>query len=291
MPQKWDGQGVVDAELVEITPDSGSRSTEHAGNKPVSWPETELGNQLSVTFDVELSPVTLPVDAGATWGSYNTTTQEYQFNTTATSWAQSDDQTIINQAASIVGGETNPYAKANAIYSWVKNNIAYQDGIRQDAVNVLSQRQGDCAAYAILFVALCRSQGIPARNISGFLAHDQYFNIADRFREGTWDNTLWNRGFSTHVWAEFMLPDGTWVQLDPTHGYFGAIPHERIILSKGNDIQLGWLSRPWFHLPIAYYQVNDSSVQLTITYLGEDGIEHPESPNANTAVNTLLLLN
>lgn len=290
VPVKWDGQGTVDAEIVEISPATGARSNEQSGNKPVSWPDSELDNNLSVTFDVELAPVTLPVDPNATWGSYATGTQEYQFNTSATSWVQCDDQTIIDQASSIVGSETNPYNKANDIYTWVKNNISYQDGVRQDALNVLSERKGDCAAFSILFVALCRAEGIPARNISGFLAHDQYFNVATQFREGTWNCLQAPRGFSTHVWAEFMLPGGQWMQVDPTHSLFGAIPYERVILSKGNEVLLGWMTRPWFHLPVANSQVHDSSVSLSITYLGTSGIEHPAPTALPTAANTLLLL-
>ena len=87
-----------------------------------------------------------------------------------------------------------------------------------------------------------------------------------------------------------MLPNGVWIQVDPTHGHFGEIPFERVILSKGNAILLGWMSRPWFHLPVANYQIYDRSVSLSVSYLGTSGIEHPAPPTVFMPSNILLLL-
>ena len=35
------------------------------------------------------------------------------------------------------------------------------------AVEILKERRGDCSEHAVLFVALCRAAGIPARRCSG----------------------------------------------------------------------------------------------------------------------------
>lgn len=291
VPKVWDRQGLVDAELVSITPDTGMRKTEQCGNQPVMWPLTDMNKELTVVFDVELAPVTLPVTPGTNWGTYQTTSTEYTFNTRATSMINSDDAGVQSQANAICGGLTDPYAMAQAIYNWVKSNLSYADGVEQDAITALSTRHGDCASFSNLFVAMCRAKGIPARGISGLLAMDAYYNEAATFTTGTWNAQQSGRRFSTHVWAEFLLPNGVWVQLDPTLQFFGAIPCERVILSKGNEIMLTWMVRPWFHLPMARFQVNDATVKLTIQYLGTLGIEHPAPATVNVAPIQLLLLN
>lgn len=291
----WDGQGVADAQLVDTSPASGSAQAEQCGNSPIQWPEAEAGNQLTAIFDVELEEVVLPVNPSTVWGAYDTSASDYVRNTRAVSgWIQSDDQTIVDRAAAIVGSETSPYKKALAIYNWVRTNLSYQDGVRQDALTALAQRKGDCASYSHLFVALCRAQGIPARNLAGFLAHDQYGFIADQFSEGSWSYTQNGRRFSTHVWSEFLLPDGTWVQLDATHNLWGSIPFERIILTKGNEVALNWLIRPWMHLPVGQSQVQDDTVTVSVSYLGTGGIDHPDPPAPQAAVSLVgptMLLN
>ncbi len=59
--------------------------------------------------------------------------------------------------------------KAEAIYRYIANNIRYrsvpfiQSGlIPQNATTTLSDRQGDCKDVSTLFVALCKTQNIPA---------------------------------------------------------------------------------------------------------------------------------
>lgn len=297
IPTPRDKNGVVDTEIVKISPPTGSRMDVETGNKAVRWPDSDLNRQLTVTFDVELAPVTLQVNPNTTYGSYNTHTQEYLLYTAATSYVQSDDPTIVNRATSIVGNNTNPYIKAKLIYNWVNSNLKPLNSFSPDALTALSNLGGHCGSYANLFVALCRAVGIPARNISGFLAHNQGFAEAGHFSSGSWTWTQSNRGFSAHVWAEFMLPNGVWVQVDasdPTHGLFGSIPSERVILSKGSRIILDPKEpgeHNWFHLPVGAGQIEDSSVRLSITYLGTSGIEHPDpSPTAAMPLSVIYLL-
>ncbi len=68
------------------------------------------------------------------------------------------------------------------------------------ALEILAQRRGDCSEHAVLFVALCRAAGIPARRCSG-LVHI---------------GTLWGN----HAWAEVWA--GAWIGADPTTGELGT---------------------------------------------------------------------
>ena len=67
---------------------------------------------------------------------------------------------------------------------------------------VLRSRRGVCQDYAHVLLALCRSQGIPARYVSG------YFFDADRPPD---------QPEASHAWVEVFLPGYGWKGIDPTH--------------------------------------------------------------------------
>jgi transglutaminase-like putative cysteine protease len=67
-------------------------------------------------------------------------------------------------------------------------------------VQVLESRQGDCNEHTVLYVALARALGLPARKAAGVV------NLDGRF--------------FYHAWPEVWL--GDWVAVDPTLGQFPA---------------------------------------------------------------------
>ena len=83
---------------------------------------------------------------------------------------------------------------------------------------------GSCQNQALVFVALCRAVGIPARVAHGInsVGLDDVSDIED-----------WS-----HSWAEFYLPNYGWIPADPTGNVFGEIDNLRLILSFGNNITL-----------------------------------------------------
>jgi len=101
----------------------------------------------------------------------------------------------------------NIHATAENLYRWVADNIAYT-GYSRDAKGArytLSKRQGDCTEFADLFVALARAAEIPARRVSGYLAHE--------------NNVLKPANF--HDWAEFY-ENGVWRIADAQQRNFDA---------------------------------------------------------------------
>jgi transglutaminase-like putative cysteine protease len=68
------------------------------------------------------------------------------------------------------------------------------------AIQVLEAGQGDCNEHTVLFVALARSLGLPARTAVGLV--------------------YVNGGFFYHAWPEVWL--GEWVAVDPTLGQHPA---------------------------------------------------------------------
>jgi len=113
--------------------------------------------------------------------------------------AQSDAPEIIKLARQIVGGETDSYRAASRIQAWVFRNVRKKlVAALSNALDVLKHKKGDCSEHTILFVALCRAAGIPARQVVGI-------GYSPRMK-----------GFGYHAWGEVYV--GKWVAMDPTWG-------------------------------------------------------------------------
>lgn len=76
------------------------------------------------------------------------------------------------------------------------------EGMAHEAVLTLASRRGACRDLSLLFMAACRSLGIPARFASGYQAHAE---SPDEKRH-------------LHAWPEVWLPGAGWRGYDPTHG-------------------------------------------------------------------------
>lgn len=116
------------------------------------------------------------------------------------------DDIAVRQLAFQLKSE-NVHATAVCLYRWIADNIAYS-GYSPDekgAHYALSKKQGDCTEFADLFVALARAADIPARRVSGYLAHE--------------NSVLKPANF--HDWAEFY-ENGVWRIVDAQQRNFDA---------------------------------------------------------------------
>jgi len=143
---------------------------------------------------------------GSTTSGSTTTDSSLQKYLVATSNAQSTSSTIKNLAASIISGKTTTYAKAQAIFNWVRDNVSYSFyyNTQKGALGTYSSRSGNCCDMAHLVVALARAAGIPAR----------YQHGTCTFSSGTYG----------HVWAQLYV-NGKWYYADAvsTRNTFGTI--------------------------------------------------------------------
>ncbi len=114
---------------------------------------------------------------------------------------QTDDPRIVAQARQIVGRQRDPRRAAELLNSWVYGALAKQITVSvPSAVDVLESRRGDCNEHTVLYVALARAAGIPARTAAGLVYVDGSFYY--------------------HAWPEVFL--GDWVAVDPTFDQFPA---------------------------------------------------------------------
>ncbi len=118
-----------------------------------------------------------------------------------TALIQSDDKRIKDQASKILAGEKDAREAAKKLSEWVYASIEKKPVVSiPSALEVLSQRVGDCNEHTTLYTALARAAGIPTRMIAGIVYVES--------------------GFYYHAWPEVWL--GTWTAIDPTFGQFPA---------------------------------------------------------------------
>lgn len=118
---------------------------------------------------------------------------------------QSDDPRIVRRAREITARRSQwsqqPKDVARqlttAVYTMLEKDITFSV---PNAVQVLETLQGDCNEHTVLYVAMARALGLPARTAVGLV----YVNGA----------------FFYHAWPEVWLDE--WVAVDPTFGQYPA---------------------------------------------------------------------
>jgi hypothetical protein len=111
--------------------------------------------------------------------------------------------------------EQGGWETVESIYDWVRDNVEYRNGRLKGALAALRDGTGDCEELTSLFIALCRSNGIPAR-------------------------TVWIPG---HCYPEFYLDDangvGHWFPCQAAGSReFGAMEDFKPILQKGDNFKV-----------------------------------------------------
>jgi transglutaminase-like putative cysteine protease len=126
-----------------------------------------------------------------------------------------------------------------AIYS----AFEYQAGVTEADSPIdlaLSAGRGVCQDFAHIMLAICRSWGVPARYVSGYLFTDR--KHGDRSDPD-----------ATHAWVEVFLPSLRWVGFDPTNNTLAGerhvavavgrdyrdVPPSRGVYKGGGDSRLG----------------------------------------------------
>ena len=115
---------------------------------------------------------------------------------------QSDDPRIQDEARRAVGRWLrNPKEAAGRLTTRVDRMLSKSVTFSiPSALQVLDSRQGDCNEHTVLYVAMARALGLPARTAVGLV-----------YLDGS---------FFYHAWPEVWL--GEWVAVDPTFGQYPA---------------------------------------------------------------------
>jgi len=164
-------------------------------------------------------------------------------------------------AVKVTQGLTQPLDKARAIYDYVFTTMRYdKTGTgwgHGDVLYACDAKKGNCTDFHSLFIAMARSQGIPARFEIGFpLPSDKHSaEIA---------------GY--HCWSDFWIDGKGWIPVDISEAwkhqekrdyFFGSHDVNRIQFSMGRDLRL---SPPQDGKPLNYF---------VYPYVEVDGQEFP----------------
>ena len=139
-------------------------------------------------------------------------------------------------AVKVTEGKATPLDKARAIYDYVFSTMRYdKTGTgwgRGDALYACDAKKGNCTDFHSLFIAMARSQAIPARFEIGFpLPPDKHSGEIAGY----------------HCWADFFEPQHGWIPVDISEAwkhqekrdyFFGAHDVNRVQFTMGRDLRL-----------------------------------------------------
>jgi transglutaminase-like putative cysteine protease len=117
-----------------------------------------------------------------------------------------------------------------SIHRFVGTHLRYEPGstdVGIEVEDVLAGGRGVCQDFAHLAVSMCRSIGIPARYVSGYLFTER----DDVGAAPTADRVV----VQTHAWMEAAVPGWGWLALDPTNGQVVGEHHVKIGHGRSYD--------------------------------------------------------
>ncbi|NNE92715.1 MAG: transglutaminase family protein [Verrucomicrobiales bacterium] len=133
------------------------------------------------------------------------------------------DSEIWRAALDAQDGSTDVFQTGYQIMQYVYENFRYDPGATQVSTNsgeAFQHRHGVCQDFSHVCIAMCRSLGIPARYVSGYLFDPDH----DKLR-GTQ---------ASHAWFEIFIPEkGGWYGLDPTNNK--VMNRDYITVAVGRD--------------------------------------------------------
>jgi len=134
---------------------------------------------------------------------YNKNSELYKINTAERKPHIVFTDKIKNLSKQIVGSEKNSYLIAKKIFTWISENIPWAGAREYSTIENISdycatQMHGDCGIKTLLFMTLCRYNGIPTKWQSGWMLHPGEVNL--------------------HDWCEMYLEGYGWVPVDQSFG-------------------------------------------------------------------------
>jgi transglutaminase-like putative cysteine protease len=236
-PREWDSQKNVRLLSVEPPPHATFEDPEN-GIPILFWdfgkvPEAAV-YKVKMRYRLESYEVHSEIDPKQV-GVYDKSSELYNLYTRSTNTTTITPE-VKRLAAQAVGDERNPSLQAKRILEFVYRKIKYKILLQEGRSGIQAllnfpitdprtgeqYYEGACTQYSVLFVALCRALGIPARSVTGFYAVSPWLKREDLktselFEKISPDGLAAAKiyGPMGHAWAEFYLPNYGWVPVDP----------------------------------------------------------------------------
>ena len=265
IPREWDSQKAV--KIISIEPEPHARYVDpEYGNPMLFWDfgkdPVRTSYKVHVKYRSEQYNVHSNIDPNRI-GNYDKTSEDYILYTRSTNTVTITDK-VRELAKTAVGDEKNLYMQVKRIYKFVRDKMCYRQpsglGWMRSVEAVLDRPvidpktgqeyfHGICFDQSMVFVALCRAAGIPARSVIAWWDVFLWIRptpenpkLAVDFREYSVDGLAVSnkRNLGAHGWAEVYLPNYGWIPVDPTFGRVGCsnVNNRAVIITKGRDIQI-----------------------------------------------------
>jgi transglutaminase-like putative cysteine protease len=156
---------------------------------------------------------------------------------------------LVEAAKEAVGDARDARTAAHRLARYVYEKLEKRslDVAQGGALEILEACRGDCSEHGLLYVALCRAAGLPARRCTGWV------NIGS--------------DWGAHAWAEVWV--GAWVAADPTTGE--VAPAARYLF-------FGYSDDPDSYPGVVSARV-DGRISLRCTRIEEDGVQFDLDPD------------
>jgi transglutaminase-like putative cysteine protease len=242
LPRETPTQAVLSAEVgVEPLPDDRSEYLDFFGNRVVHLAVARPHTVLTVTAraEVDVTPAVPGPAADEPWDAIGRPPPELVQYVVGSPLVSAD-----RAVAAYAGGSFPPGRPLREAVSDLTDRIhrdfVYEPGattILTPVSEVMARRRGVCQDFAHLEIACLRSLGLAARYVSGHIEAG-----------GDGGDGLVGAGAS-HAWCAVALPDGSWLDLDPTNrrvappahvtvgwgrDYSDVAPLKGVILGGGN---------------------------------------------------------
>jgi transglutaminase-like putative cysteine protease len=113
----------------------------------------------------------------------------------------------------------DPYRTALELMQTVHRALTYERGVtdvRTTAPQALELGRGVCQDFTHIMLAACRSLGLPARYVSGYL----------------YGPNSTGRDAATHAWVDVHVDGRGWLALDPTHDLEQTANYVRLAIGR-----------------------------------------------------------
>lgn len=167
--------------------------------------------QLDGSFRIEVVPQDPP--AGVSF-PYTGTDPEALAAMEATNWLESDSEIIQRLASKAVGRETDAAKAVEKIRSFVFWYLSTDPATTDTAAEIATAKKGTCKEYAKLMAAMCRSAGIPANVVSGYIYAGSHKSVR---------NAFWG-----HAWVQVYVGE-KWHAVDPTRLTFWGLLNDHTV--------------------------------------------------------------
>lgn len=121
----------------------------------------------------------------------------------------------------------DPLTALHMLSTIIYEAFEYEPGVTdaESAIDhALLARRGVCQDFAHIMIAICRSWGVPARYVSGYIFTDR--QSGDRSDPD-----------ATHAWVEVFLPSTRWIGFDPTNNVMVGERHVAAAVGRDyNDV-------------------------------------------------------